>query len=293
MGYYKIADLAIEVEALGSILGQQLERYRLVGEEAPRCQIINRKKSPIKLEGRVVGRQDYPGYEQRISTVGEGWRGLFIRENGRFRFGRLKDDDGLKEVMYYDEAVYRHSYKASMENMEYINTGFAFSRILLKLGGCTLHAAATALEGACVLFLGPSGVGKSTQSRLWQQYFGKDEAVILNGDHPAIRRSDHQYYVYGTPWCGREFVNTNDRAVLKAGVYLEQAAENSIARVSQGEAFGLLYRQNELFSGTPDQSRQQMDFLIELAEKIPVYKMKCRPDTQAVQLAYKTIWEEK
>ena len=85
------------------------------------------------------------------------------------------------------------------DEWEYIQTGLVFACKLLDFNGFCLHASAVALENRAVLFSGPCGIGKSTHTNLWQQYFGPDRAVIINDDKPALRLIKGTFYAYGTP----------------------------------------------------------------------------------------------
>jgi serine kinase of HPr protein (carbohydrate metabolism regulator) len=53
-----------------------------------------------------------------------------------------------------------------------------------------LHASVIEKEGRALLFLGKSGTGKSTHSRLWQQYV--PGCSLLNDDEPVVRVNDEQ-----------------------------------------------------------------------------------------------------
>lgn len=61
----------------------------------------------------------------------------------------------------------------------------AMERILMEQEAAILHASFIEYEGQAVLFTGPSGIGKSTQAGLWEQY---EDAQILNGDRTILRK---------------------------------------------------------------------------------------------------------
>ena len=65
-----------------------------------------------------------------------------------------------------------------------------------------MHGSVVALDGEGYAFLAPSGVGKTTQTRLWQAHFGSRLRVI-NGDKPLIRMEPAGFRAYGTPWRGK------------------------------------------------------------------------------------------
>ena len=51
--------------------------------------------------------------------------------------------------------------------------------------GLALHASLVEKDGFGVVFLGPSGMGKSTQAKLWKKYLDAD---FLIGDRPGMRK---------------------------------------------------------------------------------------------------------
>lgn len=178
----------------------------------------------------------------------------------------------------------------SFDEWEYIHKGFAFSYRLLEHSGFCLHASAVAVDRKAVLFSGICGTGKSTHAGLWREYFG-NRAVILNDDRPALRLSEDEFYVYGTPWSGKTNRNTNRKAPLQAVVFLEQAKENHMERLDNKEAIKLLIRH----SIRPNHDNGGMDSLLTLLDallqKAPVYQMGCNISMDAVKLAYDTINE--
>ena len=66
----------------------------------------------------------------------------------------------------------------------------------------TIHASAVAVQDQGCAFIGPSGIGKSTHSRLWLQHIPR--ARLLNDDQPVLRlHPDGTVMLYGSPWSGK------------------------------------------------------------------------------------------
>ena len=99
----------------------------------------------------------------------------------------------------YDAARYPTSWRE--ETVAYMESSRLFYRALLENDGFYLHASAVCVDGRAYLFSGPSGMGKTTHTRLWQQIFG-EKAQVINDDKPALRCLEGIWYAYGTPWCG-------------------------------------------------------------------------------------------
>lgn len=173
------------------------------------------------------------------------------------------------------------------EQMEYMESGVQFYYQLLHYNGLMLHASAAALGGRAYLFSGPCGRGKSTHTHLWQQTFG--EAVqVFNDDKPALRRLDGRWYAYGTPWCGKDGINLNQKWPLGGICFLEKAQENRIRRLSPAEALPLILAQT-----TYRLSPQYMELLLasldSLLREIPVFLLENRPEEAAARLSYDTM----
>ena len=50
-----------------------------------------------------------------------------------------------------------------------------------------------------LMFLGPSGIGKTTQAELWNKY---RDALIINGDIVFVQETPDDFLGWGTPWHG-------------------------------------------------------------------------------------------
>ena len=172
-------------------------------------------------------------------------------------------------------------------DVEYMESGFQFYRNLLAFHGLMLHASAAALEGRAYLFSGPCGRGKSTHTRLWQSAFG-DAVQVFNDDKPALRRLDGHWYAYGTPWCGKDGINLNQKWPLGGICFLEQAQENRIRRLNAAEALPLVIEQT--FRRLQPKG---MDMLLvsidQLLREVPIFLLENRPEEAAARLSFETM----
>ncbi len=170
----------------------------------------------------------------------------------------------------------------------YMESGVHFYGHLLRFNGMLLHASAVAMDGKAYLFSGPSGMGKSTHTRLWQQQFG-DAAQVFNDDKPALRLLDGRWYAYGTPWCGKDGIHQNRKVPLGGICFLQRGIENRIRRLPAAEAVPLIYGQTMYRLHKPENALRLMSTVDALVRKIPIFELECRPDPEAAILSSRTM----
>lgn len=177
------------------------------------------------------------------------------------------------------------------EICEYLMLGALFYRRLLKFDGFMMHASAIGYHGKAYLFSAPCGTGKSTHTRLWQKYLGKEQVVYINDDKPAIRKMGGVFYAYGTPFSGKEDLSTNIKLPLGGIVYLSRAAEPCIRRVDVVDAV-----KNLLWQTARPYSAAGMDKILnlfeELLQSVPIYEMGCDISENSFRLSMETLTGE-
>ena len=195
--------------------------------------------------------------------------------------------DGEQEPdIVIDDSLYPYDRFSdrSREAVEYTHSGLQFYRALLDLGGMMLHSSAVEYDGYAYLFSGPSGMGKSTHTRLWCETFGT--ARVINDDKPALRCIDGVWYAYGTPWSGKSSLNVNTKVKVAGICFLERGEKNSIRRLSKKEALINVIAQTTRKKLTEIRIDSMLSSVERILEDIPVYEMRCLPDREAVYTAY-------
>ena len=188
-----------------------------------------------------------------------------------------------------DETKYRpHLYEGFSENdIAYMESGWQFYLQLLKFNGLMLHSSAVAMGGNAYLFSGPCGRGKSTHTRLWQSAFG-EAASVFNDDKPALRRLDTGWFAYGTPWCGKDGINKNEKWPLAGICFLKKAEWNRIRRLTPEEARPLLLGQT-VYRLYPQEMSLLLTHVDRLLREVPVYELENTPTESAARLSYETM----
>ena len=153
-----------------------------------------------------------------------------------------------------------------------------------------LHASVIEKNGKAVLFLGKSGTGKSTHSRLWQEFV--PESSLLNDDEPVVRIfNDGSTKVYGTPWSGKTPCYRNISGEVMAIVHLFQGTENKLTRLNGLQAFSSVFQSCSILRSDKKNKDLVFDSVASLMETVPVYRLDCRPDREAVSLTEKLLTE--
>ncbi len=175
-----------------------------------------------------------------------------------------------------------------------LNNALILSYVTFTMRHSTLllHSSTVLLDGRAYLFLGKSGTGKSTHSRMWLESF--PEAELLNDDHPIVRVfDDGNVTVYGSPWSGKTPCYRNLSAPIGAIVRIERALSNSAERLRPLKAYASI---TTSCSGA-QWSQELMDDKVKAVESVVKgskgYVMRCLPNNDAARVCYEFIKNDK
>ncbi len=152
-----------------------------------------------------------------------------------------------------------------------------------------LHASVVTDGEAAYAFLGKSGTGKSTHSRLWLDTIPGME--LLNDDNPIVRLHPSGVKIYGSPWSGKTPCYRPLSYPLKALVRLRQAPVNRISTLDEIEAYLAVSSAVSAFhtDGLKKTSLLLHEAVASLIREVAVYRLDCLPNTEAAQLCYSHI----
>ena len=218
----------------------------------------------------------------KVVLEDDGW--FFVAPDSRW--------DGKKEGAYWGldmdkdckKGIY-HSDGSRDEIFSVIHT--AVDASLPLHGGSIIHASCIVYQGKAILFCGPSGMGKSTQAKLWEDSF---DCYMISSDAPAVLLEDGGAVAYGMPWDGSDQIMVQESAPVAAIIELEQAKENSIRAMEEREAYQRLLQQGHLPLWEQNILMKEMHVLKEMAGRIPFYHLACRPEKAAAELVEKTVF---
>jgi hypothetical protein len=183
----------------------------------------------------------------------------------------------------------------------------------IELHGCGIVRA----DGIGNLFIGHSGAGKSTTTRLWTE---REDVEILSDDRIIVRRDGgsaetprqgidaaRQHGVlrlrdrsavptghfaqddkisgmrmYGTPWHGEAMYASPNSAPLARIFILEHGYGNRLTLLSPSQAVAELFSRSFVPFHRHEYVDSALQFLEEVAGAVPVYRFAFEPDQRAV-----------
>jgi hypothetical protein len=140
-----------------------------------------------------------------------------------------------------------------------------------------------------IMFIGHSGVGKTTQAVLWNMLRGAD---IINGDKVFLglrQEFPGEIMAYGSPWMGSSLYCLNRRVPLRAIVHLTRSNEKGIRFLSELESLSLFMKATFLPSWDVRLTEQVMDSMNDMLPLVPIYDMSCEPNETAVSMVEKAL----
>lgn len=148
------------------------------------------------------------------------------------------------------------------------------------------HASLIDFNGHGILFVGPSGIGKTTQAEIWRKF---NNAEIINGDKAFLKVENNNLVGYGLPWKGSSEYCLNKSVKIDAVIVLKQAKRNFIRKLSETEKLSLFVP--HLFLPHWDENCMEaalktLDKTVNLAQ---VFLLECLPDKEAVSLVEKLV----
>lgn len=148
-----------------------------------------------------------------------------------------------------------------------------------------MHGSVVAVGDNAVMFTAPSGTGKTTHTRLWLDHI--PGAYVVNGDKPLLNVGEN-ITAFGTPWSGKENMNRNCCATLKAICLLERSESNSIEAVRFMQVWQQLMKQFYL-PQDPVLMEKTMRLIDSICKQVPIYRLRCNMEPEAAAVAWNEL----
>ncbi len=155
-----------------------------------------------------------------------------------------------------------------------------------------LHASAIIKDGCAHLFIGKSGTGKSTHSRMWREAFPDSE--LLNDDHPVVRRHESgEVIAYGSPWSGKTPCYRNLSAPLSDIIRIKRADYNKLSRLELIRSYASVMTSCIGAQWSQEMSNAKVRSLESIITSVGCYEMECLPDIDSARRCYMSLCAEK
>lgn len=206
-----------------------------------------------------------------IGSVSKSWENAYIRavHKGKDHFVQLKSSQ-------FPNKIGTHTVLDTL----------TVEHLIAQNDGLILHCSYIDYQGKAILFTAPSGTGKSTQAALWEEY---KDAELINGDRSAIRNIDGNLFVYGIPFAGSSNVRKNVKLPLAAIVYLAQAPENHLSRLTGAKAFRRIWEGCSINIWNQEDIENCSSTVMAIAQTVPVYYLECTPTLSAVETLHQEL----
>ena len=153
-----------------------------------------------------------------------------------------------------------------------------------------VHASTVEYNDKGYFFLGKSGTGKSTHSRLWIENISGTE--LLNDDNPIIRIIDGKAYVYGSPWSGKTSCYRNNRLPIGGIVRLRQATFNRITPLTGIKAYAALLPSCSCMKWNHDMAEAIHSTISKVISLSPIYSLDCLPNREAAIVCHTELTDK-
>lgn len=289
--FYSIAGLVLEL-----VLPQGLRREEILPSFEP---FLMEYEASQKSTCIIELSQDSPAVLEEggklLSDISLVWGERFCfyeKKDCYITTVRSEEDNGLWEMKsskdFNRSIIYILNGEKSIDEVISWLIMVAFGQTCLLHHTILIHASVVACNEKGYAFLGKSGTGKSTHSRLWLKHI--EGAQLLNDDNPAIRlENDGQVHVYGTPWSGKTDCYRNMKVPMQAFVRLKQAAYNKMSWKMGIEAFICVLPSCTAIRWNKRLFAEMNNTVEAIVQKVLVAELECLPNKEAAQLCYHEI----
>lgn len=149
-----------------------------------------------------------------------------------------------------------------------------------------IHSASVLYKEKAWLFSAPSGTGKSTHVKLWQELY---DTLTLNGDLNLLGIKDGTPVVYGLPWCGTSGIFTHQTYPLGGVIFLRQSSEDTVQPLTP-DACALMLSQRLISPAWTDEMLlSALDFCTRIQPQITCFELHCTPAPSAATVCKAAI----
>ena len=217
----------------------------------------------------------------------------------------IKISDLITEIEYSDERIVKicrdyivNSGKADIKAVFETSDDFSLNlselyrqiaEQLPSFSRAVFHGAVVSYKQNAYMFIAKSGTGKTTHINLWRKYI--NGVGIINGDKPIISANGKSIVAYGTPWAGKENLQSNTCAPIKGICVIKRTKTNSIRKLNKTEALSAIMKQVYI-PRNENALNLTMGIIDDIITTVPFYELSCDISREAVKCSFESMTGE-
>jgi hypothetical protein len=236
----------------------------------------------------------HSGYTWRLYDAGPEFRFDFHAPGcGSLPYRRLLIDRQFSQARLHMSEKAFEGIEGTPSPLEYPLDELLIIHRLTQEKAIELHSCGIVrADGTGNLFVGHSGAGKSTTTRLWT---AREDVEVLSDDRIIVRRDEvrrdetpgdrgnSRMRMYGTPWHGEGMYTSPGSAPLARVFILEHGHGNVVTRLSPSQAVAQLFARSFVPFHRHQYVESALEFLQELVGEVPCYHYAFEPTEAAVE----------
>ena len=234
----------------------------------------------LEAEGQEIGQFDCGGNNFGVYLLPQGGYHIKIHSGESELCAMMQVQDGFRQCVVHIVTPERSLMAFGLNNAIMLAYAFATASAQTLL----VHASVIRHAGLGYLFLGRSGTGKSTHSRLWLEHIAGSE--LMNDDNPVVRVQDGQVWVFGSPWSGKTPCYKNISAPVGGWLQLRQAKQNVIHRQTVVESLASLLPSISTMKWDKPMYANHCDTIGRIIRLCRLYHLDCLPDRDAALVSH-------
>jgi hypothetical protein len=159
------------------------------------------------------------------------------------------------------------------------------SRVLARAGRVEVHCSAVAAGDHALLFVGHSGAGKTTMSRIAERAGGS----VLTDDRAIVGMRSGQPTVWGTPWHGSGWYTSAASATIAGVFLLRQGTETRVTPIAFGDAVKELFVRSIQVRVRSAEVAQSHAVLEDILAAVPAFELTFTPTVAAFNAALQAV----
>ena len=282
--YLTIADLVV---CVSNSIGTQLDK--LLGIDEFKINSSDHVDIDIVLNSEInTANIAAANVISSFSIEDEKYTLFYSEEQYYFKLYDAKSDSTYSLSHHYNSKKVHISSCNSLQHLRFM-LWTAYSLASLQYGAIFIHSSCIEHKNKAVLFLGESGTGKSTQSRLWTEHISVSQ--LINDDSPILRIIDDKLTVYGSLWSGKTPCYRKVNHAVKAIIRIKRASTNTIEKLDTLKAIAAIYPSfPPMFAYDETLADKMLEQVSQVVLRVPIYTLKCRPDAEAALVTYQEIY---